>query len=150
VHIIITVLPNVHRFVIESSKKLQPDPADISAQALVLISQAIPIISNSSKGSSLQLPTSATASERFTPSRVVVWVNTLWFLSLSLSIAVSLIAMLAKEWCYLFMSGRTGQTCLQARRRQQRWDALVQWKMPELLMFLPSLIHLALCRLQSI
>ncbi|KAJ1302334.1 hypothetical protein OPQ81_001149 [Rhizoctonia solani] len=32
----------------------------------------------------------------------------------------------------------------QARRREQRWDGLVKWKMEEVLTFLPSLIHLAL------
>lgn len=66
-------------------------------------------------------------------------------MSLSLSVAVTLVAMLAKEWCYTFMSGRTGQACLQARKRQQRWDGLVRWKMQELVVLVPSAIHLALC-----
>ncbi|KAF8594731.1 hypothetical protein BDV93DRAFT_405098, partial [Ceratobasidium sp. AG-I] len=80
----------------------------------------------------------------FTPSRAAICVNVLWFLSLSISVAVSLVAMLAKEWCYSFMHGRTGHPCLQARRRQQHWDGLVRWRMRELLVLLPSLIHLAL------
>ncbi|KAF8600632.1 hypothetical protein BDV93DRAFT_403883, partial [Ceratobasidium sp. AG-I] len=130
-------------FVIESSKKLQPDPADTSAQALLLISQLLLAASSNSQDSP-PLSQTNTTMDVFTPSVSAVCVNTLWFMSLSLSVAVSLIAMLAKEWCYTFMSGRTGQACLQARKRQQRWDGLVRWRMQELLVFVPSAIHLAL------
>ncbi|CAE7158959.1 unnamed protein product [Rhizoctonia solani] len=42
------------------------------------------------------------------------------------------------------MVGRTGPAGAQARRRQQRWDGLVKWRMKELLIILPSLIHLSL------
>ncbi|KAG8685171.1 hypothetical protein FRC11_010995 [Ceratobasidium sp. 423] len=52
--------------------------------------------------------------------------------------------MLAKEWCLEFMSGRTGPFGAQARRRQQRWDGIVEWKMKEVIIMLPSLIHLSL------
>ncbi|CAE6514077.1 unnamed protein product [Rhizoctonia solani] len=52
--------------------------------------------------------------------------------------------MLAKEWCLEFMSGRTGPFGPQARRRQQRWDGIVGWRMKEVIVILPSLIHLSL------
>ncbi|CAE6476585.1 unnamed protein product [Rhizoctonia solani] len=52
--------------------------------------------------------------------------------------------MLAKEWCLTFMSGRNGPPGAQARRRQQRWDGILGWRMKEVLMVLPSLIHLSL------
>ncbi|KAG8731429.1 hypothetical protein FRC11_004190 [Ceratobasidium sp. 423] len=80
----------------------------------------------------------------FKASPSAICVNVLWFLSLSLSVAVSLISMLAKEWCLEFMSGRTGPFGAQARRRQQRWDGIVEWKMKEVIIMLPSLIHLSL------
>ncbi|EUC55183.1 transmembrane protein, putative, partial [Rhizoctonia solani AG-3 Rhs1AP] len=133
-------------FVLESSKQLQEDPADATAQTLETISQTLLLIA---QGNQSLLPRSTSLADtlqddEFAPNWIAVCINVLWFLSLALSVAASLIAMLAKEWCYLFMSGRTGQPCLQARRRQQRWDAMVMWKMPELLMFLPSLMHLSL------
>ncbi|KEP45413.1 putative transmembrane protein [Rhizoctonia solani 123E] len=52
--------------------------------------------------------------------------------------------MLAKEWCLEFMTGRTGPPGSQARRRQQRWDGLVKWRMKEVIVLLPSLIHVSL------
>ncbi|KAF8600626.1 hypothetical protein BDV93DRAFT_404448, partial [Ceratobasidium sp. AG-I] len=129
-------------FVIESAKGLQPDPTEASARSLLLISQTLLAMSGNNQSMS---PLSAASKDAgFIPSASTICVNVLWFLSLSLSVAVSLVAMLAKEWCYSYMSGRTGHPCQQARRRQQRWDGLVRWKMQELLVFLPSLIHLAL------
>ncbi|CUA77360.1 hypothetical protein RSOLAG22IIIB_06675 [Rhizoctonia solani] len=131
-------------FVIESYKNLKQDPADVSAQTLLVISQNIAIIANGSQPSSGSPSLESQESPPFTAPLSAIVVNTLWFLSLSLSVAVSLISMLAKEWCLAFMSGRTGPPGSQARRRQQRWDGLVNWKMKEVLMVLPSLIHLSL------
>ncbi|KAF8758873.1 hypothetical protein RHS01_02273 [Rhizoctonia solani] len=61
-----------------------------------------------------------------------------------LSVAVTLTSMLAKEWCLNFMLGRTGPPGARARERQQRWDGIVCWKMEEVVMLLPSLIHMSL------
>ena len=132
-----------NRFVIESAKGLQPDPTEASAQSLLLISRTLLAMASNNQSAS-SIPT-VSEDAKFTPSSLTVCVNILWFLSLSLSVSVSLVAMLAKEWCYTYLSGRTGHPCQQARRRQQRWDGLVRWRMQELLIFLPSLIHLALC-----
>lgn len=86
-----------------------------------------------------------TISTEFQPSLSTIIVNALWFLSLTLSVLASLAAMLAKEWCFMFTSGRTGSPAAQARRRQQRWDGLIRWRMEDTLMVLPSVIQLALC-----
>ncbi|KAF8598723.1 hypothetical protein BDV93DRAFT_400768, partial [Ceratobasidium sp. AG-I] len=80
----------------------------------------------------------------FSPSTSAVAVNVLWFMSLILSIAVTLIAMLAKEWCHIFMAGRTGAMHDQARRRQLRLEGLKRWKMEVMIPALPTLMHLAL------
>lgn len=85
----------------------------------------------------------------FVPSQTAVWVNTLWYLSLSLSVAAAMISMLAKQWCYSFVSGRSRQPYAQARLRQRRLDELDCWKMPELLNVLPLLIELSLCKYLS-
>ncbi|KAF8598728.1 hypothetical protein BDV93DRAFT_419320, partial [Ceratobasidium sp. AG-I] len=78
------------------------------------------------------------------PTTSAVAVNVLWFLSLILSIAVTLIAMLAKEWCHLFMAGRDGNMHDQARKRQQRLEGLKKWNMEAVIPALPTLMHLAL------
>ncbi|CAE6478818.1 unnamed protein product [Rhizoctonia solani] len=130
-------------FVIESYKNLKPDPAEISSQTLLTISQTLLLIANGSQPS-ITSPAPEIDAPPFQASVKAVCVNVLWFLSLSLSVAVSLISMLAKEWCLEYMAGRTGPPGAQARRRQQRWDGLVKWRMRELIMMLPSLIHLSL------
>ncbi|CAE7086765.1 unnamed protein product [Rhizoctonia solani] len=130
-------------FVIESYKSLKQDPADVSSQTLLTISQTLVFIANGSQPLNA-LPNSETGVPAFEASAKDICVNVLWFLSLSLSVAVSLISMLAKEWCLEYMAGRTGPAGAQARRRQQRWDGLVNWRMRELIMLLPSLIHMSL------
>ncbi|CCO33703.1 hypothetical protein BN14_07788 [Rhizoctonia solani AG-1 IB] len=130
-------------FVIESYKNLKPDPAEVSVEILRTMSRTLLIVANQTQSTEFHIPEPENES-RFSPSWSAICVNLLWFLSLSISILVSLIAMLSKEWCSQFMSGRTGSPVAQARRRQQRWDGLVKWKMEGVLTFLPSLIHLAL------
>ncbi|CAE6339055.1 unnamed protein product [Rhizoctonia solani] len=130
-------------FVIESYKNLKQDPADVSAQTLLVISHTLLSLANASQPAT-STPAPTGGAEPFRASVSAICVNVLWFLSLSLSVAVSLISMLAKEWCLEFMSGRTGPPGSQARRRQRRWDGLESWRMKEVLTVLPSLIHLSL------
>ncbi|CAE6414480.1 unnamed protein product [Rhizoctonia solani] len=132
-------------FVIESYKNLKPDPADVSSRTLLTISQTLAAIANGSQPAGSQSSSDTAVDDPpFSATWSAICVNVLWFLSLSLSVAVSLISMLAKEWCLKFMSNRTGPPGLQARRRQLRWEKLVSWRMEEVLMVLPSLIHLSL------
>ncbi|CAE6419618.1 unnamed protein product [Rhizoctonia solani] len=132
----------VTAFIIESSSSLQEDPADVSAQTLLVISQALMALANNTQPIGLTSPTAP--DNPFIPSRSSVAVNALWYLSLALSVSTSFLAILAKEWCHSFMTGRTGHPCLQARRRQQKWTMLERWKMRELILVLPSLMHLSL------
>ncbi|KAG8684300.1 hypothetical protein FRC08_013764, partial [Ceratobasidium sp. 394] len=129
-------------FVLESSKTLQPDPTETSAQTLLLISQTLLAMANTQPGSAFNF--TPPEPPLFVVSTSAVCVNALWFLSLSLSVAVSLIAMLGKDWARGYMAELTGQPYQQARKRQQRWDSLQEWRMPEVIVFLPSLLHLAL------
>ncbi|EUC54423.1 transmembrane protein, putative, partial [Rhizoctonia solani AG-3 Rhs1AP] len=131
----------VTAFIVESSNLLQEDPADVSAQTLLIISQTLMALANDTQP--IGLPSSTTDTP-FSPSRSAVAVNALWYLSLSLSVSTSFLAILAKEWCHSFITGRTGHPCLQARRRQKKWTMLERWKMRELILVLPSLMHLSL------
>ncbi|KAF8594117.1 hypothetical protein BDV93DRAFT_396532, partial [Ceratobasidium sp. AG-I] len=128
-------------FVLESSKDLKPDPAESSAATLLLISQTLLAMSNPSG-----IAPAAISPEPapFVPTRSAVAVNVLWFTSLILSVSVTLVAMLAKEWTHLFMVGRTGMPMEQARKRQKRYDGLKAWKMEGVITALPTLMHLAL------
>ncbi|KAG9096330.1 hypothetical protein FS749_008715 [Ceratobasidium sp. UAMH 11750] len=131
----------IYRFILDSLKYLRPDQADHTTHTLLVISQTLIAMSNQSTPT----PVAADAyPPKFTPPRYAVLINTLWFLSLMLGITVTLIAILAKEWCHVYMAGRTGPMHEQARRRQQRFDGLRTWRMVGLIAFLPTLMHIAL------
>ncbi|KAG9124538.1 hypothetical protein FRC07_011249 [Ceratobasidium sp. 392] len=133
------------KFVIESIGDLKPDHAELSAQTLLVMSQTLAAIAN---GQNVTVTTAEFKDPSdFSPSRTAVIVNILWFLSLGLSMAVSLVAMLAKDWCYKFMSGRSGQAYDQGQKRQKKWDGMERWKLGEMLTYLAGVMHLALSRL---
>ncbi|KAG8687631.1 hypothetical protein FRC11_006877 [Ceratobasidium sp. 423] len=129
-------------FVIESSKSLKVDATETSARRLDQITSILLVIANASSPSELN-SNQVFAPEPFFPRPIDLCVNILWFFSLILSAAVSLVAILAKEWCYLFMSGRIGDPWSQTKRRQQRWEGIEKWRMEQVIMILPSFIHLA-------
>ncbi|KZV96968.1 hypothetical protein EXIGLDRAFT_608612, partial [Exidia glandulosa HHB12029] len=77
---------------IESYHQLQPDYTEYIATALYTV-----LAQNTSSGvipRGIALPSPQT----FTPSTTSVWVNGLWFTSLMISLSVSLLCILAKQW----------------------------------------------------
>ncbi|KAH7329769.1 hypothetical protein B0J17DRAFT_206787 [Rhizoctonia solani] len=130
-------------FLIEISSRLREDPSDETSKTLAILSEALIIIANGTRPEHI-VSSPGSQPTYFTPTRAAVLVSTLWYLSLSLSVATSFLAMLGKNWCHSFMAGRIGQPCIQARRRQQKWTMIERWKLREFLAMLPSLIHLAL------
>lgn len=125
---------------LESVKNLSPDPSEVTAATLIEIANIL-------RGPTGSPPTETSGPidvAKFSPTVNAVWVNGLWFFSLSLSVAVSLAAMLAKQWCYYFLSARTGDPITQAEERQKRYNGLEKWRMKKILEFLPILMHLSL------
>ncbi|QRW26512.1 hypothetical protein RhiXN_12173 [Rhizoctonia solani] len=126
-------------FILESTKDLKPDYAEVSAHTLAAVLAAL---SPTNSDNSSDVPTMDQSN--FAPTAAAIQVNILWFTSLSLSVAVALIAIVAKDWCYQFMATRTGPMLIQGRRRQLRWQGIEQWKMQEILNVLPLMMHAAL------
>ncbi|KAF8750137.1 hypothetical protein RHS01_09503 [Rhizoctonia solani] len=126
-------------FILESTKDLKPDYAEVSAHTLAAILAAV---SSGALANSSDIPTMDQSD--FSPSFAAIQVNILWFTSLSLSVAVALITIVAKDWCYQFMATRTGPALIQGRRRQLRWEGIEQWRMREILNVLPLMMHAAL------
>ncbi|QRV94446.1 phenylalanine-tRNA ligase beta subunit [Ceratobasidium sp. AG-Ba] len=129
-------------FIIESLGDLKPDSAESSARSLIAISRKLDVIVSGQQPE--PPPAQDSPFDDYSPAYSAIVVNILWLLSLSLSVAVSLIAMLAKEWCYKFTIGRSGPTYEQARKRQQKWNGIERWKMQEVLSYLPGVMHSAL------
>ncbi|GAB1524394.1 hypothetical protein RhiTH_007548 [Rhizoctonia solani] len=128
-----------NKFILESTQDLKPDYAEVSAHTLAAILTAM---SSGTSANSSDIPTMDQS--EFSPSSAAIQVNILWFTSLSLSVAVALIAIVAKDWCYQFMATRTGPALVQGRRRQLRWEGIEQWRMREILNVLPLMMHAAL------
>ncbi|KAG9120222.1 hypothetical protein FRC07_004367 [Ceratobasidium sp. 392] len=131
----------VTAFVLESAKQLEPDKADQTVEILREIARTLqagavrPQVTGNYE---------ASADTEFHPTRSAVWVNCFWFLSLSTSMSVSLAAILAKQWCYYYLSGRSGDAVNQAEERLKRYRGLDKWMMREILEHLPLLMHIAL------
>lgn len=101
---------------------------------------------NASVGSaSADAPMASSSGDTFKPTITAIWVNCLWFLSLGLSVTVSLLAMLAKRWCYELRSKRFGTSYDRMITRQKSWESIEQWKIKHIIeQLLPMLMHVAL------
>jgi len=78
-------------FLIESYKTLQDDPAESTVQVLTHISQQLAFVSNGTTFPPVTLPSSS-------PAVSSIICNVLWFLSLFLALACSLLATFVKQW----------------------------------------------------
>ncbi|CAE6452358.1 unnamed protein product, partial [Rhizoctonia solani] len=131
-------------FIIESSGMLAQDTTTATVNALLAISQNLVTIATVPGSTSTPAFDSTVLASDVVPPRHAVIINTLWYFSLSLSVATSLLSMLAKDWCYSFGANRTGHSWDQALRRQRKWTMIEQWKMQELINVLPFFIHSSL------
>ncbi|KAF9021196.1 hypothetical protein BDZ89DRAFT_898936, partial [Hymenopellis radicata] len=132
----------VSTFVCQTFQNLQVDPTElvyIVMDELLNIQRAI---DEHGPGSSKHVPRSDTS---FHASRTSVWVNTLWFVSLTLSLTTALIAVVTKQWIHQYMdSAQLGTPRARARLRQFRFIQLEAWHVPAIIGLLPVLMHVAL------
>ncbi|KAI0057063.1 hypothetical protein BV25DRAFT_1466974 [Artomyces pyxidatus] len=126
-------------FIIESYKGLQRDPSDSTVYLLSQISQQLAASAN---GTQILLK----SPPQFHPSPTSVRVNTLWFLSLCLSLTCALAATLMQQWArrYLHLSyGRYSDAYGRARIRTYVYQGAQNFGMTECLAAVPSLLHLS-------
>ncbi|KAK0196109.1 hypothetical protein F5146DRAFT_903599, partial [Armillaria mellea] len=133
----------VTTFVSQTYQNLQADYAQVSASLLfemVLIQRAI------ANGSSLDnIPASSlNPYTQFTPTTPDVWVNGLWFTSLSLSLATALVAVLVKQWLHHYLALPSGTPRERSHVRQYRYGGFQKWHVLVIVGLLPVLMHLAL------
>lgn len=79
----------------------------------------------------------------FQPARSAKWINGLWFFSLTLSLTVSALSILAKHWAHAYKSGLTGQPRRYAYIRQYRYNGVVKWHMDAIIGALPTAMFAA-------
>ena len=106
---------------------------------LVAIQRAI---ANGSLGNNV--PSSEGSATPFAPSSSDIWLNSLWFISLTLSLLTAFLGVLAKQWLGQYKAVTSGDARSRALVRQARYVGLHEWQVPELIGILPVILHLSL------
>ncbi|KAN0130542.1 hypothetical protein V8E53_011628, partial [Lactarius tabidus] len=106
----------VATFIAISYPSLRQDPNVVTQSLLAQISQQL---SSANPNGSIS-PTSLSTQSSFSPSTSVVFVNTVWFLSLVLSLTCALMATLLQQWArrYLQIVRRNHQAHIRAHIRE--------------------------------
>ena len=124
---------------------MQQNPQQTAADLLLNITLTL----QNATGTSGQLPASllntpVTEAEAFSVPSSVLVVNGLWFSSLALSLVSAMAAMLIKQWLQHYsMNLSGGSQSDYARRRQYRYNAFDNWRVPEIISALPMMMHLS-------
>ncbi|KAL1741653.1 hypothetical protein HDZ31DRAFT_44958, partial [Schizophyllum fasciatum] len=132
----------VTTLVVQSSTALQPNYAQISVS---LLAELIAVQRAWANGSPVVgVLNSALSLESVTASSLDRWCNALWYISLTISLSVALMAVLVKQWLQAYSSNVTGTSKHQSLVRQSRLIGIERWNVPLIVGFLPSLFHLSL------
>ena len=127
----------------QSYQLLQPSPADQTNVLLQQMSNQIasfrvsfPLINSTQPAYGNPPP--------FAAHTYVIWLNTLWFVSLVFSLASATIGIIVKQWLKEYSSGLYGNSREIGRRRQYRLDSLEKWHVAEIVAVIPLLLLIAL------
>ncbi|KAK7045195.1 hypothetical protein R3P38DRAFT_2691089, partial [Favolaschia claudopus] len=126
-------------FIIESYKTLSPD---IGQNTLLVLQQISRTISNSTSGNTLaDIP-----APEFIPPPSSVLCNSLWFLSLGLSLSSALVATLVEQWARNFIqkTEMRSSPIIRARLFSYLYYGLKRFQMHVIVELVPLLLHCAL------
>ncbi|KAJ3739969.1 hypothetical protein DFH05DRAFT_1463529 [Lentinula detonsa] len=126
-------------FVAQTSQSLSTNYSLVSSSYLGEITAILRAGVNGTAVS--QVPATDTS---FVPATDDLWVNGLWFTSLTITLSVALFAVLAKQWLRQYMSIITGTPRERAFIRQFRFDGLQTWRVQAIIGVLPVLLHISL------
>jgi len=129
-------------FVTQTYQSLQPDPETATQGLLAELIAVQRVAANSSPVN--VIPSYETTAPTFTPMSADVWINSLWFVSLILSLLTAFLGVLAKQWLYQYVAVTSGSPRARALVRQARSMGLNDWHVPALIGFLPTILHLSL------
>ncbi|KAL1724933.1 hypothetical protein EV714DRAFT_222247, partial [Schizophyllum commune] len=135
----------VTTFVAQSSTKLEPDYAQITASLtyeLVLRQRA-----SAASSPADDVPLSQLSFDSETYKGTDLWVNGLWLTSLTMSLLIALAAVLARQWIQSFESAfdvMSGYSIDVATTREYRRDGFRRWRVKLIIRFLPVLLNVAL------
>ncbi|KAF5340829.1 hypothetical protein D9758_017067 [Tetrapyrgos nigripes] len=133
----------VTSFVISTVVNLQPDYTKITAslmleQNLLLRAAGTTTAQQSVSHASVDLDNADVSTKD-------LWINGLFFASLSLSLATALLSVLVKQWLQAYtLSLPTGNAQECAKIRQFRYLGFEKWRVPEIIGLLPIILHASL------
>ncbi|KAK0429898.1 hypothetical protein EV421DRAFT_1684037, partial [Armillaria borealis] len=130
-------------FISQSSVNLQPNYQQISA---LLLFDQINIQRALANGTSLDHITTSGADPTapFTPTFLDSVINGLWFTSLSMSLTVAFIAIIADQWYASYLSPISGNPKVRARVRHFRYNGLIHSNIRAIIDFLPTTLRTSL------
>ncbi|KAH8993836.1 hypothetical protein EDB86DRAFT_1313845 [Lactarius hatsudake] len=121
-----------------SIQDLRPNSQDTSAFYLANIYQQL---------NGTQVPLSLTnPATSFTPSKAAVWVNSLWFLSLAISLTCALLATLLQQWARHYLRNTNPRYSPHKRARIRAFfaEGVERLHLPWTVEALPTLLHISL------
>ncbi|KAF9057211.1 hypothetical protein BJ165DRAFT_17356 [Panaeolus papilionaceus] len=127
----------VTAFAVETQKLLQPDPSMTSVVLLVQIANHL-----MPNASTIENP--ALTSQPPSVSVKALRINTFIFISLILALGTALIGILALQWIRSYKNQELRSHQDQLSIRQGRYQALVDWKVPQIITALPIILQAAL------
>ncbi|KAH8823258.1 hypothetical protein DL96DRAFT_1469187, partial [Flagelloscypha sp. PMI_526] len=128
--------------VVESSSALQPDHMEIVSH--LLVEQVQLLRANGNKTTIDEVPASIYGPNATTYSSIDIWVNALFFTSLTLLLTVALVSILLKQWRPVYTGHTFGTAKERALVRHHRFLGLEKWRVRDIVGALPLLLHFSL------
>ncbi|KAI0298646.1 hypothetical protein B0F90DRAFT_1632266, partial [Multifurca ochricompacta] len=128
----------VAAFIIQSYKKLSPDPGDQTNFLLGQISQQLSGLANGTYVPPQSPP-------HFSPTRSIVCINIMWLLSLVLNISSALSATLMQQWArrYIQLPNIPSEPSRVARVRSFLFLGVRKYRVDRAVEMTPTLLHLS-------
>ncbi|KAG2138580.1 uncharacterized protein EDB93DRAFT_1090530, partial [Suillus bovinus] len=127
-------------FIVAMESNLSPDPSDTTN---ALLKQLVQIGSGNlvAAGSKPADPGST-----WSPNAPTLWIQTIAYASLSMSLLAAFGAVLGKQWLGYYKSNRYGRGSQEERgkRRQEKFDGLVTWYFDAVVQSFPVLLQISL------
>jgi hypothetical protein len=129
--------------VTQTAQNLQPDYTEVSASLLTELVGLQRAIATGGNATAID-PSPLTHDSAVTPRLRDVWLNGLWFVSLSLTLSVALITGLIKQWLNLYIAETVSTPKRIACTRQFRYMGLSRWGVSPIIEMLPVLMNTSL------
>ncbi|KAK0447832.1 uncharacterized protein EV420DRAFT_1313327, partial [Desarmillaria tabescens] len=134
----------VTTFVAQTSQSLQANYSQVTASLLFELIDVTRAAANGSLSVNNVPRSDLTPFSSFRPMTSDIWVNGLWFTSLSFSLATALFAVLTKQWIHQYMAASSGTPRERCHIRQFWYMGLQKWGVGFIIGLLSVLLSVSL------